>query len=200
MQMGQMGQMGNPFLPLSEGLWSCTAVRAAYGHELLKFLECFLMKKKKAKSKTANLRPETRNYLNLMGSPVWKAFAREDQVSKTAQISIGLSGRKALYALTNGQGAFEHLKELLVTAHAGMYLAEQGYGADLADDFQSALRALLSCLTRAKEGEAFALDELEAAAVSELLGLHEQQIELADRALLSAAIVESYRRMASALA
>jgi len=36
-------------------------------------------------------------------------------------------------------------------------------------------------------------------AVSELLSLHEQQIQLADRAVLSAAILEGYKRMASGL-
>lgn len=131
-----------------------------------------------------------------MGSPVWKAFAREDQVSKAAQTSIGLAGRKALYALTSGQGVFEHLKELFVTAHAGMYLAEQGYGEDLLDDFRSGLVALQGCFARSKESGKFEMDEHEASAVSEILGLHEQQVELADRAVLSDAIVESYRRLA----
>jgi len=157
------------------------------------------MKKKKAKQKSAAMRPETRSYLNLMGSPVWKAFAREDQISNAAQISVALSARKALYALTNGQGAFEHLKELLVTANAGMYLSEQGYGSDLQDEIQLALHALHNCLARAKNGEGFALGDSEASAVSELLSMHEQQIRLADRAVMSAAIMESYKRMAKAL-
>jgi hypothetical protein len=50
-----------------------------------------------------------------------------DPVSMKTQTSLGLAVRKALYALTNGDGRFEHFKELLVTAYAGIYLAELGY-------------------------------------------------------------------------
>jgi len=73
-------------------------------------------------------------------------------VTEQSKISIGLAGRKALYALTNDDGPFEHCKELMVTAYAGIYLAEQGYGSDVMEDFCAALAAIKSCRSRARNG------------------------------------------------
>jgi hypothetical protein len=109
-------------------------------------------------------------------------------------MSIGLAGRQSLYALTNGDGDLEHFKELIVTAYAGIYLAEQGYGEDLLGDFHGALSAILACHTRVVEGAAYALDETEAGKVDVLLDLHEQQLKLAEKSDLAAAIKESYKR------
>ena len=105
--------------------------------------------------------------------------------------------RKALYALTNGDGAFEHFKELLVTAYAGIHLAELGYGLDLLGDFNAALADILECYGRAIDGHGYSLSENEAHRVDELLVLHELQVQMADRAELAAAIVESYRQVAT---
>ena len=92
---------------------------------------------------------DTRNMIMLTGNPIWRAFAKRDPVSVKTQTSIGLAARKALYALTNGDGAFEHFKELLVTAYAGIHLAELGYGLDLLGDFNAALADILECYGRA---------------------------------------------------
>ena len=74
------------------------------------------MSKKKGQPKSAKMSRDTRNMIMLTGNPIWRAFAKKDPVSEKTQTSIGLAARKALYALTNGDGAFEHFKELLVTA------------------------------------------------------------------------------------
>jgi len=143
---------------------------------------------------------DTRNMLMLTGNPIWKAFAKRDPVSTKTQTSIGLAARKALYALTNGDGRFEHFKELLVTAYAGIHLAELGYGQDFLGDFNAALVDILGCHARAEVGHGYSLSVNEAHRVDELLAMHEQQVQLADRAELAAAIVESYRCVALALA
>ena len=129
----------------------------------------------------------------LSGNPIWRALAKEP-ISQKTQISIGLAGRKALYALSNGAGEFEHCKELMVTAYAGIYLAEQGYGEELLDDFFAALAVVSDCRNRARSGGPYSLDENDVRKVDVLLDLHEQQLGLAEKADLAAAIVESYRR------
>ena len=155
------------------------------------------MSKKKGQPKSAKMSRDTRNMIMLTGNPIWRAFAKRDPVSEKTQTSIGLAARKALYALTNGDGAFEHFKELLVTAYAGIHLAELGYGQDLLGDFNAALADILECYGRAIDGHGYSLSENEAHRVDELLVLHEQQVQMADRAELAAAMVESYRQVAT---
>jgi hypothetical protein len=157
------------------------------------------MSKKTSKPKPAKMRRDTRNMLMLSGNPIWKALAKKDPISTKTQTSIGLAARKALYALTNADGQFAHFKELMVTAYAGIYLAEKGYGEDLMSDFQAALKVTLDCHERAINGQGYTLNEQEARLVDELLGLHEQQLQMADRAELASAIVESYRQAGVAL-
>jgi len=129
----------------------------------------------------------------LTGNPVWRAFAKKP-VSEETQVTIGLAGRKALYALTNGLGKFEDFNELVVTGYAAISLAESGYGTDLLSDFNAATEAVLSCRIRALTEESYFLDEQEAQLVNILLDLHEQQVQLACKSELAAAIVDGYKR------
>lgn len=150
------------------------------------------MAKTKKKKRSINNR-ETRDLLALSGNPVWRAFAHAP-VSQKTQTSIGLSGRKALYSLTHSQGEFLHCRELTVTAHAAIHLAEQGYGEDLLEDFNSALAVTKECRSRGIGGDGYWLSDLEAGKIAVLLDLHEQQLGLAEKADLAAAIIESYKR------
>ena len=155
--------------------------------------------KKKGKAKNASMSKETRDSALLVGNPIWRALAKNAPVPTNSQISIGLASRKALYALTNDDGDFEHLKELMVSAYVGIYLAEQGYGVEFMEDFNAALNHLHECFIRVRDGQKYFLVPLEAQRVSELLGLHEQQLELVDRAVLAQAIMQSYRQTTEAL-
>ena len=76
-------------------------------------------------------------------------------------------------------------------------MAELGYGQDLLGDFNAALADILECYGRAVDGHGYSLSENEAHRVDQLLVLHEQQVQMADRAELAAAIVESYRQVAT---
>jgi hypothetical protein len=131
--------------------------------------------------------------LALSGNPVWRAFAHAP-VSRQTQTTIGLSGRKSLYSLTHGQGEFLHCRELTVTAHAAIHLAEQGYGEDLMEDFNAALAVAQECRSRGSSGDGYWLEDVEAGKIAVLLDLHEQQLALAEKADLAAAIIESYKR------
>jgi hypothetical protein len=73
-------------------------------------------KKTKKKRKTHGNR-DARDFLAFSGDPGWWAFARAP-FSQKMQTAMGLSGRKALYELTHGQGEFQHCRGLIVTAHA----------------------------------------------------------------------------------
>ena len=139
----------------------------------------------------------TRNMVNLTANPVWRAFATKP-VSEENQTTIGLAGRKALYALSNGLGKFENFNELAVTAHSAIVLAEVGYGSDLIDDFNNALKAILICRLRALQGEEYAFNAQDAEVVAVLLDLHEQQVQLAGKADLANALVEGYGRESGA--
>jgi hypothetical protein len=150
-------------------------------------------KSKKKKSKPRVVNRETRDMLVLSGNPIWRAFAHAP-ISQQTQTSIGLSGRKSLYALTHGQGEFLHCRELTVTAHTAIHLAEQGYGEDLMADFTAALTVTQDCRTRGSSGDGYWLGEDEASRMDVLLDLHEQQMGLAEKADLAAAMIESYRR------
>jgi hypothetical protein len=146
-----------------------------------------------AKYAHPGLNRNTRDMLMLSGNPIWRDLSKEP-VSERSKISIGLAGRKALYALTSDQGDVEHCKELTVTAYAGIYLAEQGYGADVMEDFTAALASIHDCRSRARKGLAYTLGASEACKVDVMLDMHDQQLGLADKAELADAIVESYRR------
>jgi hypothetical protein len=147
--------------------------------------------KKKAKSRVGNR--ETRDMLVLSGNPIWRAFAHSP-VSQKTQTSFGLSGRKSLYALTHGQGEFVHCRELTVTAHAAIHLAEQGYGEELKADLTAALAITQDCRTRGSSGNGYWLGDVEASKMDMLLDLHEQQMGLAEKSDVAAAIIESYKR------
>lgn len=150
--------------------------------------------KTKSKRKGAGgLDRRTRGMLNLTANPVWRAFANRP-VTQSTQATIGLAGRKALYALSNGHGRFEDFNELAVTAHSALVLAEAGLGADLMGDFTHALETILMCRLRALQGEDYSLHETDSQVVVGLLELHEQQVQIADKAQLAAAIVEGYKR------
>jgi len=155
-------------------------------------------KKSKNKSKDRALNQNTRDLLMLTGNPIWRALSKE-AISEKTQTSIGLAGRKSLYALTTGSGDFEHCKELFIRAYAGIYLAEQGYGADQMEDFTAALATVKDCHSRARNGLGYTLDEAEALKVDVLLDMHDQQLVHAGKAELSDAIVESYKRVGAAL-
>jgi hypothetical protein len=148
--------------------------------------------------KSAKLGRNTRSMTMLAGNPVWRAFAKKP-ISTDIQTSIGLATRKALYALSNGVGQFEHFNELVVTAHTAIILSETGYGADLLREFNAALVTILECRVRALKGECYSLDEKESRVVNELLELHEQQVQLAVQGELAAAIIAGYRRAQAAL-
>jgi hypothetical protein len=150
-------------------------------------------KKPKANQKSARLSRSTRDMVLLTGNPVWRAFAKKP-VSEETQVTIGLAGRKALYALTNGLGRFEHFNELVVTGYAAVSLAERGYGADLLADFNAALGVVLSCRIRALKEQKYLLSQKDAQLVSVLLDLHEQQVQLAGKAELATAIVDGFKR------
>lgn len=145
------------------------------------------------KSKLARMDHDTRSMVMLTKNPVWRAFAKKPMPEKT-QTTIGLAGRKALYRLTNDLGRFEDFNELVVTAHAGIVLGERGYGPDLQCEFHTALVTILECRLRALRGECYSLSDREAGVINELLQLHEQQVQLADKAEVASAIVEGYRR------
>jgi hypothetical protein len=150
-------------------------------------------KKSGKKRNSGGLDGMTRGMLNLTANPVWRAFSAQP-VSEKTQITIGLAGRKALYALSNGHGQFEDFNELVVTAHSAIVLAEQGYGVDLLSDFTHALKTILTCRLRALQGADYSFDENESSVVSSLLELHEQQVKLAGKAELAAAVVEGFNR------
>jgi hypothetical protein len=61
-------------------------------------------------------------------------------------------------------------------------------------DFTAALTVAKDCRTRGNSGNGYWLGEVEASKMNVLLDLHEQQLELAEKADLAAAIIESYKR------
>jgi hypothetical protein len=61
-------------------------------------------------------------------------------------------------------------------------------------DFTAALTVTQDCRTRGSSGNGYWLGEDEASRMDVLLDLHEQQMGLAEKADLAAAIMESYRR------
>jgi hypothetical protein len=151
------------------------------------------LKRSQKKPSSAKLSRDTKKLVALTGNPVWRAFSKYP-VPQSTKTSIGLAARKALYALSNDCGEFEHFNELVVTAHASIVLAEQGYGAELLEDFNKALEAILMCRLQALQGQGYYLGEQAGQSVNVLLDLYEQQVELAGKDELAGAIVEGYRR------
>lgn len=107
---------------------------------------------------------------------------------------MGLAARKALYAMCHGFGEFDHLGELVLAAHTGAVLAEQGCGNDLLADFQVALGLLADCRLRALADSSYTLLEQEIPAINNMISFYEQQVALVTQDDLANAIVEGYRR------
>jgi hypothetical protein len=61
-------------------------------------------------------------------------------------------------------------------------------------DFTAALAVTQDCRARGISGNGYWLGEVEASKMDMLLDLHEQQMELANKADLADAIIESYKR------
>ena len=136
---------------------------------------------------------DSRNMMALTGNPIWKALSRKPMGSD-AQIRVGLLSRKALYALTNGDGLASDLNELTVSVFTAIVLAERGYGEDQLDDFNAARQALADAHSRAIKGEGFSMTEMEGRLVADMLNLHEQQIEVAEKNEVTSAITQGFKR------
>lgn len=149
--------------------------------------------KNKKRSHSGGLDRNTRKMVMLADNQVWQAFAKKPVAQKT-QTTLALASRKALYALANGDGELEQVNELIVSAYAGIILAEQGYGEDQLSVFHSALKTLIECRDRTDVGGVYCITEEEGHLVGDLLALHEQQVQLAGKAELAAALVDGYSR------
>ena len=143
--------------------------------------------------KKPGLDRDSRSMMTLTGNPVWRALSRKPMES-SAQIRVGLLNRKALYALTNGSGDASDLRELMVTASTAIVLAERGYGEAQLADFNAAMQALSDARARAIKGRGVALTEIESRLVADMISLHEQQLEVAEKAEVTNAITEGFKR------
>jgi hypothetical protein len=126
-------------------------------------------------------------------NPVWKAIAKR-QVSSHIQTSIGLTGRKALYALCNGFGTLENVNDLLLIAYAGLILAEQGFGNEYLGDVNAALNSIVECRKIGASSGRYEIEALNIFAIADLLELHEQQMKLTTEGDLSSAMIEASKR------
>jgi hypothetical protein len=155
-----------------------------------------LKKPKTKKSPKQRLNRDARGLVALTSNPVWKTFAAKP-MEADRQLSVSVTLKIALYALSNGTGTNDHLSDIIVTAHTAIVLAERGFGEDLMKYFLKSLLAALQCRARAMNGEPLAFTPEEADDVSQLVDLHEQQFALTTKVELSAAIVEGYARISS---
>lgn len=148
------------------------------------------------KTKPSRLPHQTQQMASRVNNPVWAAFAK-NPVGEDTRIAIGLAARQSLHAMQNGYGEVSHYKELHIAVHSAIVLAEYGYGADLMQDFESALRAMTASRRRAEQGQALGFDVEEGQTVGLMVDLHEQQVGMASQAEVTKSILEGFKRIIS---
>lgn len=137
-----------------------------------------------------------RRTANLVGNPVWRALNAKP-ISTPEQVDLALAARSAFDDITHGRGAEDHIHTLACVANVSLVLSERGYGPECEDKIKDAQQALMRLKERQARTSRIGFDGPGAQCTRDLLDIHEQQIEHAGRAEVSAALLEVHNRMNS---
>lgn len=136
-----------------------------------------------------------RTTMNLVGNPVWRAFASQPMVA-AQQRDLSLDAHSAFDEIVHGRGAGCHVDVLATAANTCLVLCERGFGPECEPKIIEGQHALMRLKARLLQGKRIGFDGPGAQAMRDMLDVHAQQLEHAGQGEVAAAIVEVYKRAA----
>lgn len=130
-------------------------------------------------------------------SAIVDAFAARLPMATDKQQDVSLVAHQALTALTQGNGTEFDYEALAVAMNLSMLLTEIGVGREYLAVAIAGQEAIVRCKARAERTGKWGLDGPAIAALEHALELHDQQVEIATQAQMSAALREMHRRAAN---
>lgn len=124
-------------------------------------------------------------------------FASRLPMAIDKQQDVSLVAHQSLTALTQGQGTEFDAEALAVAMNLSMLLAELDVGKEYLPIAIAGQEAVVRCQARAAKAGKWGLDGPAIAAIEQALELHDQQVEIATQAQMSAAVREMHRRAAN---
>lgn len=125
------------------------------------------------------------------------AFAARLPMATDKQQDVSLVAHQSLTALTQGKGSEFDAEALAVAMNLSMLLTELDVGKEYMAVAIAGQEAVVRCQARAANTGKWGLDGPAIAAIEQALELHDQQVEIATQAQMSAAIREMHRRAAN---
>jgi hypothetical protein len=117
-------------------------------------------------------------------------------LTDSQQRDLGLAYHLSFETMLNG-GSEEAWHALAATLNVCLILCERGFGAEFEAEIKAGMRALMRCKYRQQQTGSWAFDGDGIAAMRTALEIHDQQIRIAERGEIRAAINEVYRRVSS---
>lgn len=130
-------------------------------------------------------------------SAIVDAFAAHLPMATDKQQDVSLVAHQSLTALTSGKGTEFDSDALAVAMNLSMLLTEIGVGREYQAVAIAGQEAVARCKARAERSGKWGLDGPGIAAIEHALELHDQQVEIATQAQMSAALREMRRRAAN---
>ncbi len=149
------------------------------------------------KTRTKRYRPRRAPLGTGLGALLAAIVRTEDQQTLPANQATDLAAAYwlALDAMVYGTSREEEWSVVTCALNIALLLAEQGIGNEYEDDFVAALDGAFRAKVRAEQKGIWRFDGDALLAIRAALHLHDQQIAIASRAQLRAAMVEVHRRI-----
>jgi hypothetical protein len=122
------------------------------------------------------------------------ALASRQPMERGKQQDVSIVAHQAMRALVSGEGTEFDVEHLAVATNLSMLLTELGVGREYLAVAIAGQEAVVRCRARAERTGKWGLDGPAIAAIDLALELHDQQVEIATQAQMSAAIREMHRR------
>lgn len=122
------------------------------------------------------------------------AVASRQPMERAKQQDVSIVAHQAMRALVSGDGTEFDVEHLAVATNLSMLLTELGVGREYLAVAIAGQEAVVRCRARAERTGKWGLDGPAIAAIDLALELHDQQVEIATQAQMSAAIREMHRR------
>lgn len=129
--------------------------------------------------------PQTRQQAALMALPL-----NEDE-----RKAVATHFNAAIVAIVSGVGQAAHYDSLMYGVHVGIVLAERGFGEECLPEFYTAMEGLARMNERYTQRAIMGFDGEGLRAIRAINDLHDQQLAVATRTEINAAIQEVRRRV-----
>jgi hypothetical protein len=108
---------------------------------------------------------------------------------------LGIAYHASLQAILNGKGTEQAWGTLACALNIALILCEQGIGEDHTPTIKQAQASLMNCRERAQRANKWGFNGDEARAIMRAFAIHDEQIALANKGQIVAALKEVHRRI-----